>query len=116
MFNPLDFLDLADELKPSNGNEAKIRTSISRAYYAAFLYAREWLRANNWTLYDDGRDHRKVQEGLEYYKGRGLRDKMAYLRRDYRNEADYNLKRGFNKRDASNAIILAQIVVKGCSP
>jgi hypothetical protein len=49
------------------------------------------------------------------FKGRNLKDKMDYLRRNYRNEADYNLRKGFNERDASNAINLAQIVIKRCS-
>lgn len=114
MFNPLDFLDLAEELKSAT-DETKIRTSIGRAYYAAFLYAREWLRGKNWTIYDDGRDHLEVQKGIGYYKGRKLKDKMDSLRRNYRNEADYKLGIGFNERDASDAIKLAQIVIKGCS-
>ena len=115
MIKPLDFLDLAEELKAAT-DESKIRTSIGRAYYAAFLYAREWLRGKNWTLYGDGRDHLEVQKGIGHYKGRKLKGKMDSLRRNYRNEADYNLRRGFNERDASNAINLAQIVIKGCSP
>lgn len=114
MFNPLDFLDMAEELKSAT-DETKIRTSIGRAYYAAFLYAREWLRGKNWSLYGDGRDHREVPKGLKHYKGRKLKGKMDSLRRNYRNEADYNLGRGFNERDASDAIKLAQIVIKGCS-
>ncbi|MGB2842255.1 MAG: HEPN domain-containing protein [Halobacteriota archaeon] len=114
MFNPLDFLDLAEELKSAT-DESKIRTSIGRAYYAAFLHAREWLRGKKWTFYGDGRDHHEVQKGIIRYKGRKLKDNMDSLRRDYRNEADYNLRRGFNERDASNAIKLAQIVIKGCS-
>jgi len=43
MFNPLDFLALANELQHSTGDEAKIRASIGRSYYAAYLHAREWL-------------------------------------------------------------------------
>jgi len=114
MFNALDFLDLAEELKSAN-DEAKIRTSIGRAYYATFLYAREWLRAKGWSIYDNEEDHYRVLDGLKKYKGRALMDKMRLLRREYRNEADYNLSTGFIEKDASDAIGLAQEVIKGCS-
>jgi uncharacterized protein (UPF0332 family) len=114
MFDALDFLDLAKELKSAT-DEAKIRTSIGRAYYAAFLYAREWLRAKGWSIYDNKDDHYRVLDGLKKYKGRALMDKMKSLRRDYRNEADYNLSMDFIEKDASVAISLAQEVIKGCS-
>jgi hypothetical protein len=81
MFDALDFLDLAKELKSAT-DEAKIRTSL---------------------------------DGLKKYKGRALMDKMKSLRRDYRNEADYNLSMDFIEKDASVAISLAQEVIKGCS-
>lgn len=114
MFNPLDFLNLAKVL--ATGNEAEIRTSVSRAYYAAFLNAREWLRARNWNIYNDVRDHREVEKGLKRFKGRGIKDKIAHLRRDYRNKADYVLTERFIDRHASDAISLAQIIIKRCSP
>jgi len=40
---------------------------------------------------------------------------MRKLRRN-RNPADYNLKRRFNKKDADDAIILAQTIIKKCAP
>jgi uncharacterized protein (UPF0332 family) len=46
-FNWNKYLDLAKELATSNSNEsneAKLRSSISRAYYAAFCKARIYLR------------------------------------------------------------------------
>jgi uncharacterized protein (UPF0332 family) len=46
-FNWSKYLDLAKELGSSNSeesNEAKLRSSISRAYYAAFCKARIYLR------------------------------------------------------------------------
>lgn len=37
MIEPTDFLSLAEELSKDNGGqEAKLRTSISRSYYAAY--------------------------------------------------------------------------------
>jgi len=111
MFDPLDFLKLTDELKLFTGDESKIRTSISRAYYAAFLRVREWLRKQGWHLYNDARDHQEVQNGLERYKGRGPKDKLGYLRRR-RNMADYNLIRKSRAKDANDAIVLAQDILK----
>jgi uncharacterized protein (UPF0332 family) len=48
-FNWRDFLTLARELvgrkvQPYNSREAKARSAISRAYYAAFIEARNFLR------------------------------------------------------------------------
>ena len=42
MFDPINFFHLAQQLV--KGNEASVRTSISRAYYASFLTARDKLR------------------------------------------------------------------------
>ena len=43
--NPLDFLDVAENLKCSE-KEADIRTAIGRAYYAIFNYVRFYLAKN----------------------------------------------------------------------
>lgn len=40
-FNPRAFLELAEELGSDSDDEARLRTAISRAYYALFLIARE---------------------------------------------------------------------------
>lgn len=66
MFNPRDFLKTAH--RHAAGDEANIRTSIGRAYYSAFLIAREWLRTQGWTIHDDTRDHMGVQLGLKQLK------------------------------------------------
>ena len=113
MFNPLDFLVVAQKL--SKGNEGEIRTSIGRAYYAAFLNAREWLRTQNWIFYGDATDHAEVEKGLEHHRGRKTKDKMARLRRNYRSKADYDLAKKFSGIDASDAINLAEIVIRQCS-
>ncbi len=54
MFNPSDFLDLAMEI--GNDSEARIRTSIGRAYYASFLIVRDALSVGEKTP----QVHRKV--------------------------------------------------------
>lgn len=113
MFNPLDFLKLAEELKLSVEDEAKIRTAISRAYYAAFLKAREWLRAKEWPVYGDARDHREVPNGLRRQVGKSASDNLGFLRRR-RNNADYDLIKSLIEKDVNYAISLAQTVIKRC--
>jgi len=44
--NHLDFLNLADELKTAH-DEAKLRSSVSRAYYAVYHHIRSYLVENN---------------------------------------------------------------------
>lgn len=113
MFNPLDFLEFAEELKFSVEDEAKIRTAISRAYYSAFLKTREWLRAKEWPVYGDARDHREVPNGLRSFLGRSASDKLGRLRR-CRGDADYNLTKSLIEKDVNYAITLAQTVIKRC--
>lgn len=114
MFDPLDFLKLAEELKYSPSDEAKLRTSISRAYYSAFLKAREWLKPQTKKLYKGPEAHEDVQDDLELYKGRGLKDKLSTLRR-HRNVVDYNLLKVVKETEASYVIFLSKEIVKGCS-
>ena len=40
-FDPLKFFNLAQELAKEEGDEAKLRTAVGRAYYALFLFAKE---------------------------------------------------------------------------
>jgi uncharacterized protein (UPF0332 family) len=116
MFNPLDFLKLAEELKNIPTNEAKIRSSISRSYYATFLKAREWLRTQGWPIYNDARDHIEVRRGLikRSTKGRMQGNKLASLYRQ-RGYADYDLTQKLEEKDAANAITLAKDIIKNCS-
>lgn len=113
MFDPLDFLKLAEELSASPGDEAKLRTSIGRAYYSAFLKAREWLKPKSLKSYNGPEAHKEVQDDLERYKERMLKDKLSKLRRR-RNEADYNLSRVIKEMEANDAVVLSKEIVKGC--
>ncbi len=66
-FDWVEYLDLAEELAgyPVNpaSQEAKLRSSISRAYYAAFSKARNYLRdIEGLSLSGTGEDHRRVRE------------------------------------------------------
>jgi len=67
-FNWKKYLDLADELATSNTDEAKIRASISRAYYAAFCNARNYMIEKDHNKFPpDEKEHHKYL--VKYFKG-----------------------------------------------
>ena len=93
-FDWKQYLDLARELsQPTTSNagthEARLRSAISRAYYAAFCharnYSRDWLKfVPNHTADDHGRLRAFLKDG----KRRGIALKLDQLRQ-WRNAADY---------------------------
>lgn len=93
--NPVDFYALADYLfanYPSGKREAAVRSAVSRAYYAAFLYARDVMRS--WGCFLTTKAvHSQVSQGLKCSGRRSfflLGDKVAKLCRE-REKADYEL-------------------------
>jgi hypothetical protein len=97
-FNWRDYLDLARELETGTG-EAKLRSSISRAYYASYCSARNYMEdVCRRPLPPDEPSHEYV---IKYYNGnKGVRttprrSKVAQklLRMKLKRvEADYNNK------------------------
>lgn len=59
MFDGTEFLTLASDLLENDADEARQRSAISRAYYAAFLRTREYLRARGFRI-----RHRKTHQGV----------------------------------------------------
>jgi uncharacterized protein (UPF0332 family) len=96
-FNWRNYLNLARELsgkrvRPYNSQEAKARTAISRAYYAAFIEARNFLRDREGiTAPANSHPHAFV---INYFKRGGdlirqnIGDDLDYLR-SFRKLADY---------------------------
>lgn len=115
MFDPANFLYLAHELKSAN-SEAKIRTSISRAYYSAFLLSREWLRNQNWQIFDDGRDHKNVARGLRSKIDWATGYQLGSLYRDNRADADYVLAKTLTPKEADDAIQLSVAIINKFQP
>ncbi len=87
--DPLDLLSLARQLI-SRPDSASIRTGCDRAYYAAFLYARNEMEAKGYfNPFADARDHRYVPENLKRQPGGlGAGNELNRLRR-YRNHYTY---------------------------
>ena len=91
---PHDFWRLADRLIANEKNPEGFRSAISRAYYAAFLTAEEFLAAMGVSLLNTGGAHVELLTILGNSGDAALtnaRDGLSELR-DERNAADYNLK------------------------
>jgi uncharacterized protein (UPF0332 family) len=61
------YLDLAEKLAETKTNEAKLRASISRAYYAAFCNARNYMLNKDNNDFPLRQDHHLYL--VKYYKG-----------------------------------------------
>lgn len=89
------YLELAQELIEGDTNEAKQRSSISRAYYAAFCYARNYLRDYlDFKPRNDKNEHQAVIKEFQKYDRKNRKmieigNDLSRLRLD-RNKADYN--------------------------
>lgn len=84
-FDPLLFLQLADELATADADEATLRTAVGRAYYAVFLLARSKVGVH-------GRHniHERVRQTISPVNSRAasLLGSIAYVRF----VADYELQ------------------------
>ncbi len=103
MFDPINFFQLAQRLV--EGNEAEIRTSISRAYYASFLISRDkiGLRLKIPEV------HREVVKKL-YRKSPVTANSLHRLRR-LRNMSDYDTKIKVKTDDGETALKLADSII-----
>lgn len=67
-FNPLEFLTLAETLSDDVNyqTESGFRTSVGRAYYAAFHTVKAWLEGDGWKPRKKrGRTHQQVIHALK---------------------------------------------------
>jgi hypothetical protein len=117
-FDWLGYLTLAKELRKREQDEAAIRTSISRAYYATYHKAREFLDQRNvhitrvssgpggaqtfnthdalWKAFSDSKDvtWRKVgEEGDRLKRKRVMADYESYINKLVPNVADETLQK-----------------------
>nr|MDO8080132.1 HEPN domain-containing protein [Candidatus Freyarchaeota archaeon] len=104
MFDPIEFLKLAEELLTYD--EAKIRTAISRSYYASFLHVREVAGLGGLKM---SRVHREVVRFL--YRRNPFAANTLHLLRRLRNDADYDLKRVFSISEAKLSINYAKKIM-----
>ena len=117
-FDPQHFLDLATNLigDTEYNVEARYRTSISRAYYAAHLISKEKLEEIGITFpvkQDKAEIHKMVIVSLKN-KNKVVGDMLWDLRRK-RNEADYDLNTEFNEYGTQVLLSVAETVIKEAS-
>ena len=85
---------------PEEFDECLFRTIIDRAYYSAFLTAREWLRDNRgFKPTRKGEDHDLVRRALTKSgipNANGLAGRLSTLHKE-RKQASYDINGGFSK-------------------
>ena len=112
--DPSEFLKTAELLK-SQTEQAHLRTSIGRSYYAVFLYFRErFRRLGLEKTKHPGRDeHAFVIQCLRFCGVTEGVKASQYLNdlQQVREDADYHLDRIFSQNDADDAFAKAKRVI-----
>jgi uncharacterized protein (UPF0332 family) len=112
--NAIAFLRTADLLIKQT-EEAHLRTSIGRSYYAALLYFRERLKKIGLekTKQPSREAHTFVIKCLEWSQLKEGNKASRYLRdlQQVREDADYDLETNFSRNDAEDAFLKAQKVI-----
>lgn len=108
MFNPVELYSLAVYLHYNPGNlpNAVMRTCINRAYYAAFLYARDsaGIRNESGSVHGDVKNHYQT-------RNRSIFNRLTALL-TMRHAADYKLDSTVTSRETGNAIRLSKEILK----
>jgi hypothetical protein len=97
------YVELSHFLQQQTGfgdREALLRSALSRAYYGAFCYARNYAR--DWLGFQpryEGEDHGRLRAHLKKRKRWRVSEKLERLR-DWRNECDYQDELGFAPESA----------------
>lgn len=121
MITPSDFLDLAEELNNDDrAQESKHRTSISRAYYAAFHEAvKQYAKYKNMDIKD------RIFENHQYFIRelrldqskeliRTIGNQLHSLKKD-RFKADYELNQNITLSAAVKSFHTSKRIITNCS-
>ncbi len=117
-FDWKEYLELAKRLigQPGAGysQEAAERSAVSRAYYAAFCWARNYAKANlGFRPTGGAEDHRRLREHLGQSDRSQLASHLNRLR-GWRNACDYNDRVLGLSRMVNVAIRVADRVIQAC--
>ena len=113
-FNPEIFLNIAKKIKEDKtlNEQGKIRTIIGRAYYAAFLSAREYFRLYKAKSFDKEHQHQDVIDALDEFDAYNLKYWLEQLR-DNRVKADYYLNNFLDMNLCENSLLLSKEIIDG---
>jgi len=111
-FHPRIFLDIAMKLKNywDLDEEGKHRASIGRAYYAAFLTAKEHLKRYEWIQFGKRSQHRQVLDALDNLNQEFIKNQLDSLRKS-RVKADYNLNITINKELCEKCLRISEDII-----
>lgn len=114
-FKPNLFLGLAEKLIDDGryNESSRSRVVVGRAYYAAFLGARNRLRQLGQSFNKSTSEHRQVINGLTQRKYH-LGDKLATLF-DKRVDADYHMDTNIKKDSGIQCIRVAKQIIQELS-
>ena len=111
-FDPVDFYRIAQKIfqESDKFDSSAARTCIGRAYYSAFLVARDRAKVT-----DQGKEtHQAV---IAYYKKKKpVVGNRLHTLREQRNDADYNMARIVVQQESGKALKLCAEILKhlGC--
>jgi len=112
---PTDFFKTAKLLETRADQEAHIRTSIGRSYYAALLYFREWFRKKGLIKKKkpSQNTHAFVIQCLGFSQVSEGSKASQYLHdlQQVREDADYHLDKKLSQNDAEDTLEKARKVI-----
>ncbi len=111
-FNPLIFLEIAKKIKQSQNldEKGKLRTSIGRAYYAAFLTVRSRLERKGGIFVKD-KQHYEVREYLKTLGHDIIADFLEKLF-EKRVDADYILTAKINEIIYDKCLMISEEIIE----
>ena len=111
-FHPEIFLDIAKQIKDCRdlNEEGKHRVSIGRAYWAAFLTTREYLkRFKGWT-FGEKKQHKEVLDALDILNEEFIKNELEKLAKN-RVNADYYLNISIEKELCENCLTISEDII-----
>lgn len=91
--------------------QTRMRTSIGRAYYAAFLLSKIKQQTRGHSFSDPSRIHQLVINSLQDDHLSNIASKLNELR-DFRRDADYNMNVTFSNVDGNKCVKLATNIIR----
>jgi uncharacterized protein (UPF0332 family) len=111
-FDPTIFLEIAKVLCNDRqyDDAGRWRTSIGRAYYAAFLIAYSYLKNQGIRIENISEIHKEVIEKIGEEGFTKIKNKLEKLR-TFRIDADYNLEESVGESQCNTSISLSEIII-----